>query len=398
MRTRITTLALSGLTSAALVCGAASAAYASPSADHRAAAESAEAQGEWVDGLLRQAAEDSGDTIHARTFGNRDSRPAKLVVRQFDRTDGVTETVAVDPAEAAPADVVPAEVAPAGGQAPAVAAEQGVVAREGDEGDEQGVAAQPAEEGTDQGAEEQPGEDERGLPGVRPSRPGFLDGLKGHSSAPTGKHCHHEKPACPCHHEHGGHEEHGEHGGHEEHGDHQGQSETQGQGQSESQGQNQSESQNQAQGQSQNGQQSQDSQINVTVVVQNHIHNDVNNSANTSVASHVNNSSNSSANNSLNNSAQNTANNSNSNSQSQNQTASQSNTVSNVNKSKFVEVEHPTPKPPHHGQEHNWHHGELAETGSGSSPALAGLSAAFLVAGAAAMRIGRRSTRSTRSA
>ncbi|MFE5588546.1 hypothetical protein, partial [Kitasatospora sp. NPDC056531] len=68
MRTRITTLVLSGLTSAALVWGAGGTAFASPVTDHNAAAGSVQAQGEWVDSLLRLAGEGGASADAARAF------------------------------------------------------------------------------------------------------------------------------------------------------------------------------------------------------------------------------------------------------------------------------------------------------------------------------------------
>ncbi len=119
----------------------------------------------------------------------------------------------------------------------------------------------------------------------------------------------------------------------------------------------------------------------MTVIVQNTVANNLNNSANNSATS--------------------------TNQQSQNNQQS----ANNLNKIKFVAEEEevrPPHKPAHHGgyevtpghhgEEHHGeehhaghhHHGELAETGAPKTPVLLGLSAAFLAAGAAAMRLSRR--------
>ncbi|MFE4977733.1 hypothetical protein ACFRAR_37225, partial [Kitasatospora sp. NPDC056651] len=145
MRTRITTLALSGLTSAALVWGAGSAAYATPSIDHHTAGAPAAAQGEWVDGLLRLAAEgNGGTTAQGSNFGGRDSLASKLVFRQSYGTDGAKAPTAGAPAAVAQAPEAQAPVAQAPAAAKAPAAVQAPAAAQAPGGGGHAPAARPA--------------------------------------------------------------------------------------------------------------------------------------------------------------------------------------------------------------------------------------------------------------
>ncbi|MEV0538123.1 hypothetical protein AB0J08_41395, partial [Kitasatospora sp. NPDC050463] len=114
MRTRITTLVLSGLASAALAWGAGGTAYASPPVDHSAAAEAAGVHGEWVDSLLRLAQEDTGSAAGAWAFTGRSTLYSTPVVRPAHRADSDSEAGedSVDSSEpdlAEPAEAVAAE-------------------------------------------------------------------------------------------------------------------------------------------------------------------------------------------------------------------------------------------------------------------------------------------------
>ncbi|MFI6843526.1 LAETG motif-containing sortase-dependent surface protein [Kitasatospora sp. NPDC050467] len=374
MRTRITTLVLSGLASAALVCGAGGTAFASPVVDHGAVSESAEAHGEWVDSLLRLAEEDTASarsTIHS-----------KPVVRPALRADSGTVADAVQAGGGARESAAPAvaDAVQAGGgaresAAPAVAdvvkKEELVLALDGLERSRpltlpQAIAG----------------------PEGRPAASGELCEEDGHG--PAGGHglsdC-----VCPPD-DHGGHEGHGDHGDHGDHGGHEGHGDHGDHGGHEGHDDH-GQGQGQGQGQSQTG--AQDQHVHVTVVVQNAVTNNLDNSANNVAAS--------SANNSAHNAAHQSASQTNHLSNEQSQKHQQ---ASHVNKTSFVAKEGKPYKAVNHGgQEHEWtagehgkdtdhdsghHHGELAETGSQGTPVLVGLSAALLAAGAAAMRLGRR--------
>ncbi|AUY52017.1 hypothetical protein [Streptomyces sp. CB01881] len=374
MRIRISTLVLSGLASAALVWGAGSTAYASPLVDHGAATETAEAQGGWVDSLLRQAAEDSGSADGAWTFTGRSSLYSAPVVRPAHRTEADATGVAATESDATEVEAIKAD-----GWAPDFA-ERVAAAVPG-----KGASVEPGAASPERGQPAAPKPQEgHAQPAVQPAAPKPQEGHaqpavqpaapKPQEGHPAGgdEHCEEEGNGHP-----GGH---GGHGGHEDHGGHEGHG---------GQGQGQSNEQHQGQGQAQG--QGQDQDVNVTVVVKNNVINHLDNSANNSATSNANNWA------------------KNSQSQSNHQASL------NVNKAKFGAKEqapskpahpgghaygHPgghgyEGKPPQHGggeqhQSGSHGHGELAETGSQGMPVLAGLSAAFLAAGAAAMRLGRR--------
>ncbi|MFH9354924.1 hypothetical protein [Kitasatospora sp. NPDC017646] len=352
MRSRITTLVLSGLTSAALVWGASGTAYASPVADHSAASTSTEAPGEWVDSLLRLAEGSSTSADGARTITSSGAVRPTQAVRPFHRTDVDTEPedALVDGQE--PGAALSDETAQAG--------EQGT---EGERLTGQAPSTLPMGTNGSKDCLHEPGHEHRGhlasqglgmhfcLPEV-PSMP-FEHGKHGvpgilaehGEQGEHGKHNEHCKHDEKC--EHGEHCKPCQHGKPDEHG-------------------GQEQAQNQHHGQDQNSahhQQDQSQDVDVTVLVQNSVTNNNDNSSKS--------------------------------------------TAVNLNKIKFVaeEVEaRPEHKPAHHGrhemkpgpsgegEKHHGkpHHGELAETGAPKTPVLLGLSAAFLAAGAAATRLSRR--------
>ncbi|MFH8383901.1 hypothetical protein ACH4E7_23630 [Kitasatospora sp. NPDC018058] len=410
MRTRITTLVLSGLTSAALVWGAGGTAAASPAADHSTASASAEAQGEWVDSLMREAKEGGTPAAGARTFASSSAFQSMQAARPTHRADGDTEPELE--LEAAPADGQEQDSAePAGAALPDDSLQSGEPGLESERLKGQAPSTLPMDMGANGGKNclHEPGHEHRGsLDGhglgelfCMPVVPGIPGEHGEHGKADEhGEHCKHEKKCehgkgeehgehCkPC--EHGKPEEHAKPGKPEEHAKPGKPEEHAKPGKPEEHAKPDGQEQHQGQGQN----------VDVTVIVQNSVDNNVNNSA----ASNSNNSSENSS----------------------------KNTALNLNKIKFVaeEVEEHhgehgkgekhhgehemkpghhgehgkgeehhgehEMKPGHHGEHgkgeehHGGHHGELAQTGAPKTPVLLGLSAAFLAAGAAATRISRR--------
>ncbi|MGW2251937.1 LAETG motif-containing sortase-dependent surface protein [Kitasatospora sp. NPDC001660] len=354
MRTRITTLVLSGLTSAALVWGGGGAAYASPAVDLGATSNSVEAQGEWVDSLLRLAGEGGNSADGARTSTSRGALQPALTARPALPADGDVE-------------------------GDATADSPGPDSVESANAIQSGASAQPdgvvptSENGAERG---RPMDHTPALGLPESTWLGGEHGLHGHHGFPDficlpGKHgerCEHKehkKDCDPC--EHKEHKEHKkedcdpcEHKEHKEHGEHK---EHDGQGQSGKQNQMQDQDQDQSQSAKQNQAQGQDQHTDVNVTVQNTV-------ANTNSA-----------------------------------TSESKSSANNLTKIKLVAEEVETKEPHkavHHGEHEaaprhheeqktgKHHHGELAETGSQKTPILFGLSAAFLAAGMGALRISRR--------
>ncbi|MER7582820.1 hypothetical protein ABTY56_22765, partial [Kitasatospora sp. NPDC097691] len=193
MRTRITTLVLSGLASATLVLGAGHTAYASSSVNHGIASESAAAQGEWVDNLLRLAGDRTGFSGNTWTFTGRS-------ILRSDTPD--------------PADPESTETTEQG-ETPT---EQGDSVQAGEDGAERG---RPMGEPSALGHPEGPGAAAAGGEACKEGAPG-QHGLS-ECACPPGEHGGHEGHGEHGEHgEHGGHEGHGEHGEHGEHGGHEG--------------------------------------------------------------------------------------------------------------------------------------------------------------------------------